>query len=233
MTGRYDFGGRLYSYVGLLFDSRASVEYEGAVHGGGNNARSPCEMGCGGTKQQDPLFVIPDSPAVGKAEGKVKGARERYHSDVRNSVPAFTASMVHKHEYEDLERIYDVKGGVTLGAGASGSVVAIRKRATGEQFAMKIIPANDSQTLEDIRAEIAVQRRLDHPNIVKVFEHFENRAAQNVYLTMEMCSGGSLVSSMRSHRHGYGERAVATMMEKMLSAVIYCHNHGVGKSACE
>ena len=60
-----------------------------------------------------------------------------------------------------------------------------------------------------------------------------NRAAQNVYLTMEMCSGGSLVSSMRSHRHGYGERAVATMMEKMLSAVIYCHNHGVGKSACE
>jgi len=32
---------------------------------------------------------------------------------------------------------------------------------------------------------------------------------------------------MKSHRHGYGERAAATLVEKMLSATIYCHHHGV------
>ncbi len=44
---------------------------------------------------------------------------------------------------------------------------------------------------------------------------------------MEMCTGGSLVSRMRDHRHGYGERAAATLVEKMLSAVTYCHRHSV------
>ena len=35
------------------------------------------------------------------------------------------------------------------------------------------------------------------------------------------------MSRMKSHRHGYGERAAATLVEKMLSATIYCHHHGV------
>ena len=32
---------------------------------------------------------------------------------------------------------------------------------------------------------------------------------------------------MKNHRHGYGERAAATLVEKMLSAVLYCHHNGV------
>lgn len=36
-----------------------------------------------------------------------------------------------------------------------------------------------------------------------------------------------MVSRMRQHKLGYGERAAATLVEKMLSAVLYCHHHGV------
>ena len=36
-----------------------------------------------------------------------------------------------------------------------------------------------------------------------------------------------MVSRMRHHKHGYGERAAATLIEKALSAVVYCHHHGV------
>ena len=32
---------------------------------------------------------------------------------------------------------------------------------------------------------------------------------------------------MKSHRHGYGGRAAATIVEKIISAIIYCHHHGV------
>ena len=81
--------------------------------------------------------------------------------------------------------------------------------------------------MADLRQEIAVQKSLDHPNIVKVFESFEDHKNQEILIIMEMCTGGSLVSRMRDHRHGYGERAAATLVEKMLSAVTYCHRHSV------
>ena len=31
----------------------------------------------------------------------------------------------------------------------------------------------------------------------------------------------------QTHRHGYGEAAAATLVEKMLSAVFFCHSHQV------
>ena len=70
--------------------------------------------------------------------------------------------------------------------------------------------------------------RLDHPNICKIFESFSDRPNRKVYIIMELCKGGSLVSRMKTHRHGYSEAAAATLVEKMLSAVLYCHHHGVG-----
>lgn len=33
-------------------------------------------------------------------------------------------------------------------------------------------------------------RSLDHPNIIKLYETYED--AKNVYLSMELCSGGEL-----------------------------------------
>ena len=158
--------------------------------------------------------------------------------------------------------------------------------------------------MAELRQEIAVQKMLDHPNIVKVFETFEDtvrdrrsnlapvstsplicrgppnptpnptltltptptptltltlpltltltlpltltltlcssrvrpaytyiythiympcQANRELHIIMEMCTGGALVSRMKSHRHGYGEKAAATLMEKSLSATMYYH----------
>ena len=84
-----------------------------------------------------------------------------------------------------------------------------------------------AHSMAELRQEIAVQKSLDHPNIVKVFETFEDPRRQELHIIMEMCTGGALVSRMKTHRHGYGERAAATLLEKMLSATMYCHKHGV------
>merc|ERR1719478_335163 len=80
-------------------------------------------------------------------------------------------------------------------------------------------------TLEELRAEIETQRSLDHPNIVKIHESFEDSERRRIHIVMELCTGGSLVSRMKEH--GYGERAAAALVEKMLSAVLYCHRHGI------
>ena len=155
-----------------------------------------------------------------------------YMSDLQSDRPAFTHAFVQDHsgrnaQGELLEK-YDTDGGSVLGRGACGSVVAVKHRTTKELYAMKVVAVDTvGGTLDELKREIEIQRSLDHPNICKIFESFEDNTSQEMYVIMEICTGGSLVSRMKTHRHGYGEKAAATLVEKMLSAIIYCHHHGV------
>ena len=59
-------------------------------------------------------------------------------------------------------------------------------KATKLERAVKIYPKSmlkDEQSKRRFAAEIETQKKLDHPNIVKLFEVFED--AQNVYLVEE------------------------------------------------
>lgn len=44
---------------------------------------------------------------------------------------------------------------------------------------------------------------------------------------MELCTGGSLVSGLKNQKAGYDESMAATLVEKILSAILYCHHHGI------
>jgi calcium-dependent protein kinase len=44
--------------------------------------------------------------------------------------------------------------------------------------------------LENIKEEVAILTKLDHPNIVKYYETYDDM--KYIYLVMEYCSGGEL-----------------------------------------
>jgi len=44
---------------------------------------------------------------------------------------------------------------------------------------------------------------------------------------MELCAGGNLIGRLKNSRHKGDENFVATLVEKVLSALNYCHAHGV------
>ena len=67
---------------------------------------------------------------------------------------------------------------------------------------------------------------LDHPNIVKYYETFED--AKFLYLVMEYCPGGELLAQLtKQHRKGFTEQRVVESMEDLLKAVAHCHSSNV------
>jgi calcium-dependent protein kinase len=47
------------------------------------------------------------------------------------------------------------------------------------------------QKLEIVRRELDLMAQLDHPNVVKLYEIYED--AKYVHLVMDLCSGGDLL----------------------------------------
>lgn len=47
---------------------------------------------------------------------------------------------------------------------------------------------------DSLRAEIAIQSSLSHPNIVKLIEALEHETSKKIYLVLEYCSMGALLS---------------------------------------
>ena len=76
----------------------------------------------------------------------------------------------------------------------------------------------DNLFLKEMKNEVSILRRLDHPNIVRIYDLFETQ--DSIYLIMEYCSGGDLLA-----RYPYKtEYEIAKLLTKVLSAVAYIHS---------
>ena len=77
-----------------------------------------------------------------------------------------------------------------LGEGSYGSVCKAKNKATNAVRAVKTIGKAQMKNVEKFKMEIAIMKMMDHPNIVKLYENFED--PKNIYLVMEICNGGEL-----------------------------------------
>ena len=90
--------------------------------------------------------------------------------------------------------MYDSSEAVILGTGMSGSVSTIQHRSTGITYALKTLSLRvleSAGTMDDLRKEIQILKALDHPNIVKLFETFEDRRRAEFHIIMELCSAAT------------------------------------------
>ena len=82
----------------------------------------------------------------------------------------------------------------SLGSGTYGVVTKCQHLATKQLRACKTIPRKKIKNWERFEAEIKILQTLDHPNIIKLYEYFED--AKNVYLITELCTGGELFDKL-------------------------------------
>ena len=113
-----------------------------------------------------------------------------------------------------------------LGKGSYGEVYLVKNNITGTIRAMKVIDKNNEEeelTDEEILNEINILKKIDHPNIVKIFEFYSNKS--KYYLILEFCEGGNLYEFLDENK--LSEFQVIYIMFQILSAMNYCHNMNI------
>ena len=113
-----------------------------------------------------------------------------------------------------------------LGAGLFGTVFKARHKQTGHIRAIKKIRKDHSKakTLETLLKDVEVLKKLDHPNIIKVYEYFQD--AGNIYIVTDYCGGGELFDRILQEKN-FSENRAAEMMKNILSAIAYCHKNSL------
>ncbi|GIX60762.1 calcium-dependent protein kinase [Babesia caballi] len=119
--------------------------------------------------------------------------------------------------------VYDLHSN-RLGKGSYGQVLKACHKETGEVKAVKVIRKANIENAMRMKREITIMKTLDHPNIVKLLEVYEDEEC--LYLVMEMCGGGELFDEIVK-RGCFSEQYAATMMRQIFSAIAYCHGKGI------
>ncbi|XP_016297878.1 serine/threonine-protein kinase DCLK2-like isoform X3 [Sinocyclocheilus anshuiensis] len=113
------------------------------------------------------------------------------------------------------------KIGKVIGDGNFAVVKECVERSTGKEFALKIIDKNKCRGKEHlIESEVAVLRRVKHPNIIMLIEEMDTPT--ELYLVMELVKGGDLFDAITSSTK-YTERDASLMVFNLAAALKYLH----------
>eukprot|EP00820_Chromera_velia_P024332 Cvel_32861.t1-p1 / transcript=Cvel_32861.t1 / gene=Cvel_32861 / organism=Chromera_velia_CCMP2878 / gene_product=Calcium-dependent protein kinase 2, putative / transcript_product=Calcium-dependent protein kinase 2, putative / location=Cvel_scaffold5206:3376-5449(+) / protein_length=404 / sequence_SO=supercontig / SO=protein_coding / is_pseudo=false len=107
-----------------------------------------------------------------------------------------------------------------IGQGTWGAVHEVVHKTTGALRAAKVIPKVFVEDIDRFRQEIELMKSLDHPNIVRLYETFEDQA--DIYLVMEYCAGGELFDRLLASG-SFSELDACRLMNQILAGVAYCH----------
>ena len=120
---------------------------------------------------------------------------------------------------------YEVKQ--KIGKGKFGLVKSGINKETKKPVAIKIMAKKnmDKSDMELAKVEIDILKIAQHPNIIKLYDVFENE--NYIYIIMEYCSGGDLLSYFEHYEYELPEAKVCEIIHKLSMAIYYLHSYGI------
>ena len=146
-----------------------------------------------------------------------------YYCDDEKQYKEWIDNLKKATGYTNLLDIYDVKE--KLGNGKFGLVKLGINKQTKEKVAIKIMNKKkmDTSDIELMRTEIEILKICQHPNIIRLYDIFEN--IDYIYIIMEYCPGGDLFSYLEKRKFHIPEERAAVIMNKMCEAVFYFQSY--------
>ncbi|SCO67327.1 calcium-dependent protein kinase 6, putative [Plasmodium vivax] len=110
-----------------------------------------------------------------------------------------------------------------LGCGAFGEVHLVEDNICKLYKVVKILKKKKLKNIK-INEEINVLIYLDHPNIIKIFDVYEN--VDCTYIVMELCEGGELMEKVVKSAI-FNEDYIKNIMFQILCAIAYMHSNNI------
>jgi len=111
-----------------------------------------------------------------------------------------------------------------IGEGGFGAVRKARDKRLNRKVAVKSIRKKGVENLEKLLEEMEIMRLLDHPNIVRFHEMFQDR--RSLHLVLELCEGGELFEAVTA-AGSINEQQAAGCIRDMLLAINYLHQNRI------
>ena len=149
---------------------------------------------------------------------------KKYLNDVENRFLPLPRNAV--EEYEPEPKITDFELIKELGVGSFGKVYLVYHKKTKHKFALKSIDKLDEVNYEEksyFSREIEIMYKLNHPNICKLFSHFEDN--KYCYLLLQYIPKGSAFDLIpKNGKKQQNMKLIASVMKDLISAIYYLHN---------
>ena len=119
-----------------------------------------------------------------------------------------------------------------LGWGGTSIVILVEDLKDRTKWAAKIVSIQDIEKrklLHSIEKEMAMLQEIDHPNIIKIREHFEieNKYEERfIVMIMEYCEHGDLLT-FTTKRKLKDEKLIKKIIYNFLDAIKYLHSGGI------
>eukprot|EP01097_Dermamoeba_algensis_P006627 TRINITY_DN412_c0_g1_i8.p1 TRINITY_DN412_c0_g1~~TRINITY_DN412_c0_g1_i8.p1 ORF type:complete len:376 (-),score=98.78 TRINITY_DN412_c0_g1_i8:277-1404(-) len=204
--------------------SSAGKIEEGAEEVGKSSAASPPEE----KKEEKRSVTIQtsDAPAPEKKEPpktEVKPAKNEEKEDSRSSKgneDNDSAGSI----LEGIHEVYDL--GKEIGRGGFSVVVEATRKDSGKKYAVRCIKKSmvEGDDIILLKREISIMKKIDHPNILKLFEVYEEE--EDFYLVMELVNGKELFDKIVD-RGQYSEKDASNIVKQIVAAIEYLHDKGI------
>jgi len=157
------------------------------------------------------LGLGPELPAVRQPE-----ATKHTDSVTRSSV------KMGETEYSQFNQYVLIK---QLGRGAHAKVMLALNTADNVLYAIKVTNSSVLVAETAVRREIAVLKKLNHTNVLKLFEVIDDRTSDELYLVLEYARSGPVFT--RHNRLPVKEEVLLSYMTDIIQGLDYLH-HAVG-----
>ncbi|KAL1496743.1 hypothetical protein AB1Y20_014334 [Prymnesium parvum] len=176
------------------------------------------------------LFPSPPPPAA-EAASPLPREPSRHSGTAREPSRHSGAAAGRVHGYAKLQR---------LGRGRSAKVRLCSRVVDGELFAMKVFNKSllrrqrqwdeasgaYQNALEGVAREIAILKKLRHPNVVRLHEVIDDPVKDKLYLILDYVPGGPLMGGAR-YQQSYEEERARCLFRDIVCGLAYLHFQGV------